>query len=84
MGVLDSALVEATAAAQEAARTAKAERGKAMDAVVDLLLERGEARALLRDCLPYLEAAAGRSDTRRTPSQIAAHVRAFLAEKKRG
>jgi hypothetical protein len=36
------------------ARSAKAERGKAMDAIVDLLLERAVLRQLLTECLGNL------------------------------
>lgn len=60
---VDAALVAAAAAANEAAREAKRERARAMDAMVDLLLERAEARMLLRETMPYL------------PRQLRARVR---------
>jgi hypothetical protein len=42
------ALIEAAAAARIAEKEAKTERGRAMDAMIELLLERAEARLLLR------------------------------------
>lgn len=48
---VNSALVEVAAAAREAAREAKAERARAMDAITDLLFERAELRALLLEAI---------------------------------
>lgn len=41
-------------AARAAAKEAKAERARAMDALTELLLERAEYRMLARQALPYL------------------------------
>lgn len=47
-------LIDAAAAARDSARAAKAERAKAVDAVIDLVIERARLRAFIKEVLPIL------------------------------
>lgn len=73
--LVDTALAAAVVAARDTARDAKQDRARAMDAVVDLLLERAAYRRLCRDAIPYLQYAPAReealSDRAMMPKQIA-------------
>lgn len=51
---IDRSLVAFAASVAEAADESKRERARAMDAIIDLLFERAEMRALLQNCLPYV------------------------------
>lgn len=53
---VDAALIEAAAAAHRAKRQAKVDRARAVDNLIELLLERTTLRGLLRDTLPHLPA----------------------------
>lgn len=74
--------VESARDARDAARQAKAERARAMDSLVDLLLEWAEMRHLLRECLPYMWVApaqsAGLADLARMPKDVARRIEEVL------
>lgn len=77
-----SELVEAAQSAKTAERAAKTDRARAMDALVDLLLEWAEMRQLLRECLPYMWVApaqsAGLADLARMPKDVARRIEEVL------
>lgn len=64
---VDGALLAVATAAREEAREAKRQRALAMDAIVDLLIERAALRLLLEAVVPY------------APDETAAAIRRALA-----
>ncbi len=82
---VDTALLAVAQAARTDRKAAKAERARAMDLVVELLLERSLMRHLLRECLPYMWSTAPRSsalsDQSMMPKAIARTIEAILEEK---
>ena len=75
-------VIEVARSAREAERAAKAERARAMDWIVDLLLERAELRRLLTEAVPYLWATPARpaalADQAMLPKAIARRAEAVL------